>query len=315
VRAAPGNGCRPHVTLASARARGGRLAGRLLPDECGQAVDPDGRVGLPCHDGEAPATYCWASVRPRAGSVSWSGIAAPRDRTAKLHPSSCMSTARSPASKNWNAAVAEHKPWERSSSGIEPTMLTNRSTSAQPASSRSATRLRTAWVTHAPVGCPVTPRMPTRQVAISTGEEHVHLLHEDRVDGEEVHRQDPGHSGAQEPGPGLPRPSWGGVHAHGAQDPREYRTGHGVVSCPSCAPAANGCACAWKYLLLKGSVNATRRRPSGRGAGNAAPQPLVRRPRPRAECPTAPWSPVQATTLAEDRGMAGARRQLTPMPS
>ena len=36
-----------------------------------------------------------------------------------------------------------------------------------PASSRSMVRLRACWVSHAPVGCAVTPRMWTRRVACS----------------------------------------------------------------------------------------------------------------------------------------------------
>src|SRR4029450_10459689 len=58
-------------------------------------------------------------------------------------------------------------------------------------SAKSMSRLRACWVTHAPVGLVVTPRMWTRAAGNLDHKQHVQTPEQHRVDVEEVAGQDP----------------------------------------------------------------------------------------------------------------------------
>jgi hypothetical protein len=56
-------------------------------------------------------------------------------------------------------------------------------------SPNSASRFRTCWTTHSPTGCAVTPSRCTPRVPTSTQNNTYSPPQQNRVDGEEVHRQ------------------------------------------------------------------------------------------------------------------------------
>ncbi len=72
----------------------------------------------------------------------------------------------------------------------------------QPASSRSMTRFRAAWITHAAVGWPVAPRTRMRRVWVLDDRQHLHVGAGESHGLQEVTRQQRLGLGAQEPGPG-----------------------------------------------------------------------------------------------------------------
>jgi hypothetical protein len=90
----------------------------------------------------------------------------------------------------------------------------------RPRSERSPTRLRATWVTNAPVGCSVTPRMCTSRVDSSINEKHVELLERHGVYGEEIRGQHAVRLGSQELPPRGSAPR-NGTQTVAAQDPSD----------------------------------------------------------------------------------------------